>query len=256
MCYDLDARPPIPPISSGAGDGEDVVLTAPDGNRFAAFMSRSDQPKGAQVLIVPDVRGLHQFYKELALRFAELGIPALAMDYFGRTAGVGARDESFEYRPHVDQMQMPTFLNDVTAALAYLQEQDTTARATFLVGFCRGGALALLTGAENFSLAGIIAFYAGMSRPIPGSKGTVHAQASKIRCPVLGLFGGADASIPASDVQTLDEQLDVTGVKHEIVTYPGATHSFFDRRYTEFAEQSADAWKRVQSFIASLTPVK
>ncbi|MBI4787681.1 MAG: dienelactone hydrolase family protein [Chloroflexi bacterium] len=249
MCYDLDARPPIPPISGAAGDGQDIVITASDGNRFSAYMSRSPQPKGAEVLIFPDVRGLHAFYKELALRFADIGVPALAIDYFGRTAGISPRDENFEYRTHVDQMQMPTFLNDVAAALAYLRDQNKTARAPFIVGFCRGGALALLTGAENFDLLGIIAFYPGMSRQIPGSKGTVHEQASKIRCPVLGLFGGADANIPATDVQKLDEQLAVAGVKHELVTYPGATHSFFDRRATEFAEQSADAWRRVQSFI-------
>jgi len=43
-------------------------------------------------------------------------------------------------------------------------------------------------------------------------------------------------------------------VEHEIVVYPGATHSFFDRRATEFAEASADAWKRVLGFIAAHTP--
>jgi len=30
---------------------------------------------------------------------------------------------------------------------------------------------------------------------------------------------------------------------------PGATHSFFDRKQTEFAEASADAWRRVQAFV-------
>jgi len=40
-------------------------------------------------------------------------------------------------------------------------------------------------------------------------------------------------------------------VAHEIVTYAGAPHSFFDRRATDFAEASADAWKRVLSFISA-----
>jgi carboxymethylenebutenolidase len=253
MCYDLDARPPYPPISGGSGDGEDIVLTAKDGNRFMAYIARSAQPSNAQVVIYPDVRGLHQFYKELALRFAEAGIRALAIDYFGRTAGITPRDEKFEYMPHVEQMTLPTFLNDAAAAFAYLRDQSKTARATFVVGFCRGGTLSLHTGAEEFDLSGIIAFYAGMSRPIAGAKASTIERASKMRYPVLGLFGGADPSIPASDIQKLDEQLDVAGVKHELVTYPGATHSFFDRRYAEFAEQSADAWRRVFDFIAAQT---
>ena len=254
MCYDLDARPPITPISGGALDGEDIVLSAQDGNQFAAYIAYPVKPGGAQVLIFPDVRGLHQFYKELAQRFAEVGIDALALDYFGRTAGVTPRDDSFDWNPHVQQMKMSTFLADVEAALAYLRSKSKTGRATFTVGFCRGGTLSLLTGAENYDLAGVIAFYAGLSRPVPGSRGSTLEQASKIRCPVLGLFGGADQGIPADEVLQLDAQLALAGVQHEIVTYPGAPHSFFDRRSVEFTDASADAWQRVLDFITLLTP--
>jgi carboxymethylenebutenolidase len=254
MCYDLDAHPPLPPISGGAADGEDIILTAQDGNRFAAYVAYSAKADGPQVLIYPDVRGLHQFYKELALRFAEVGVRALAIDYFGRTAGLTPRDEKFEYMPHVEKMTLPTFLTDVAAALAYLKSQSKTPRATFVVGFCRGGTLALHTGAEVFDLSGLIAFYAGLSRPIAGAQASTLDRASKIRYPVLGLFGGADEGIPESDRQQLDKQLGIAGVPHEIVAYPGATHSFFDRRYAEFANESADAWKRMLGFINTKNP--
>ena len=80
MCYDDEARPPLPPGAAGEVQGEDLVLTAADGNRFAAFAAHPRQTARAQVLIFPDIRGLHQFYKELALRFAEQGITAVAMD--------------------------------------------------------------------------------------------------------------------------------------------------------------------------------
>ena len=52
---------------------------------------------------LPDVRGLYRFYEELALRFAERGYRAVAIDYFGRTAGVEKRGDDFEYMPHVEQ---------------------------------------------------------------------------------------------------------------------------------------------------------
>jgi len=253
MCYDSDARPPYPPISGGAADGKDIILTASDGNQFAAYIAYAAQPAGPQVIIYPDVRGLHQFYKELALRFAEVGVRALAIDYFGRTAGLTPRDESFEYMPHVEKMTIPTFLTDVMGALAYLRGLSTTDRPTFVVGFCRGGTLALYTGAEELNLAGLIPFYAGLSRPIAGSKGSTLEQAAKIRYPVLGLFGGADQGIPASDIDQLDQQLDTAHVPHHIVTYDGAPHSFFDRRYAEYADASADAWTRMLNFINTRT---
>ena len=249
MCYDSDARPPYPPISGGAADGKDIVLTAQDGTQFAAFIAYSAQPAGPQIVIYPDVRGLHQFYKELALRFAEVGVRALAIDYFGRTAGLTPRDDSFEFMPHVEKMTIPTFLADVTAALAYLRDLSKTDRPTFVVGFCRGGTLALHTGAEEFDLAGLIPFYAGLSRPVAGAKGSTLEMAARVRYPVLGLFGGADPGIPASDIEQLGGQLDLAGVAHRIVTYAGAPHSFFDRKFAEYADASADAWTRMLNFI-------
>src|SRR5438552_2676150 len=59
MCYDDNARPPVPPGVGGATSAEDLVLTAADGNRFAAYRSVPDGPAQAQALIFPDVRGLH-----------------------------------------------------------------------------------------------------------------------------------------------------------------------------------------------------
>jgi carboxymethylenebutenolidase len=254
MCYDDNARPPLPPIAGGVAQGEDIVLTAADGNRFAAYVARSGNAGGSQVLIYPDVRGLHQFYKELALRFAEIGISAIAMDYFGRTAGLTARDEKFEFMPHVQQLRLNTVLADASASLAHLRGGTGARRATFTVGFCMGGSLSLYTSAEDLGLAGVIAFYAGMSRKMDEQKGTALDVAPHARVPVLGLFGGADPGIPPEQVHALDQALDQSGVIHEIINYPGAPHSFFDRRAMDYAEASADAWKRILDFMAAHTP--
>ena len=253
MCYDDNARPPMPPGNGGSAQGEDVVLTAADGNRFAAYIARPSNPNGSQVLIYPDVRGLHQFYKELATRFAEVGVAAIAMDYFGRTAGLTSRDEPFDFWPHVQQLRLPTVFADAKASLEHLHSATGSSESSFTVGFCLGGSLSLYTGTEDMGLAGIIGFYAGLSRQMDENKGTVLAAAAKIHYPVLGLFGGADQGIPQEQVQQLDEQLDKAGVEHEIVIYPNATHSFFDRRAAEFADASSDAWQRMLGFMAAHT---
>ena len=246
MCYDSNARPPFPAERRGDAHGEDLVLTASDGNRFAAYAARPENPIGAQLILYPDIRGLHQFYKDLALLFAEAGVSTLAIDYFGRTAGLTARDDSFEFWPHVQQMQVAGFQADVDAALASTRAAGLP---TFTLGFCMGGSLSLLTGTRDLGLAGVIGFYPGLNRAMGGNP-TVLDAASAIKVPVLGLFGGADEGIPASEVETLDQTLTKAGVAHEIEIYPGATHSFFDRRWTEFADASADAWVRILRFIA------
>lgn len=249
MCYDSKARPPFPTERLGGASGEYLVLTAGDGNRFMAFAARPEKPSGTQVIILPDVRGLHQFYKDLALLFAEAGAPAVALDYFGRSAGIGPRDDAFEYMPHVQQLQAQGLAADIDAVC-------TEARSRFgsqpqvTVGFCMGGTISLLAGAGRHGLAGVIGFYAGLTRTF-GGNATALERAESITCPVLGLFGGADQGIPASAVEELDRNLDRAGVEHTIVAYPGAPHSFFDRHWTEHAGASADAWKRMLAFLAA-----
>src|SRR5258708_11793109 len=137
MCFDSDSLPPIPVISGAAVSHDDLVLEAADGSRFAAFSARPEVPGAVGVVILPDVRGLYRFYEELALRFAERGYPAIAFDYFGRTAGVEKRNDDFEYMPHVQQTTPEGVQADVAAAVAELRA--TGVGSVFTVGFCFGG---------------------------------------------------------------------------------------------------------------------
>jgi carboxymethylenebutenolidase len=253
MCFDLDSQPPIQPIAGGALDQADLVLRAADGNQFAAFRTRASTPSGAGVVILPDVRGLYSFYEELALRFAEAGIDALAIDYFGRTAGVAKRDADFSYMEHVQQTKLPELRADVTVAAEELR-RDGRVRATFTIGFCFGGRLSYSSATFGLDLAGSIAFY-GMpvgDRPgYPAPASVAPAMAS----PILGLFGGADQAISAESIAEFEAALGAAKVDHELVTYPGAPHSFFDRKAADFAEAAADSWTRSLAFIAARTPV-
>src|SRR3954469_14443621 len=137
MCFDRDSAPPIPVIAGAAVSHDDLTLTSADGNRFAAFLATPEEPARAAVVILPDVRGLYRFYEELALRFAERGYAALAVDYFGRTAGVEKRGEEFEYPEHVAQTTPEGVQADVAAAVERLKELGC--RSVFTVGFCLGG---------------------------------------------------------------------------------------------------------------------
>ncbi len=251
MCFDSDSTPPIPPISGAAITHRDLVLDAEDGNRFAAFLATPDETGAAGVVILPDVRGLYRFYEELALRFAERGHTAVAIDYFGRTAGPEKRGDDFEYMPHVQQTTPEGIQQDVAAAVELLRNADDAPGAVFTVGFCFGGRHSWLASASGHGLAGSIGFY---GRPGPGhtrddgSPGPTQ-RASEMKAPILGLMGGDDPGIPVEDVEAFDDALDEAKVEHEVVVYPGAPHSFFDRKHEEFASESEDAWRRVLEFI-------
>ena len=290
MCFDLDSRPPIAPIAGGALDSARLTLTADDGTQLAAFRARPANPSGAAILILPDVRGLHPYYEELALRFAENGVAALAIDYFGRTAGAEPRRDGFEYAPHVQQATWAGLQADVRAGLARLRSDAPVAAdaavapdvtvapdaadvtvaadtpvaadagtagddgpALFSIGFCFGGRLAFLAATLGLGLRGVIGFYGRPLGEHPTGMPAPAALASSMAGSVLAIFGGADQGIPAADVTAFEQALAEAGVDHRVVSYDGAPHSFFDRKAADFAEASAAAWSETLAVIRDRT---
>jgi carboxymethylenebutenolidase len=249
MCFELDSAPPIPALSGGAPvRSEDVTLRAADGNELAAFVALPDEPGPVGIVVLPDVRGLYRFYEELALRFAERGFPAVAIDYFGRTAGVGKRDDDFPYIEHVAQTTPDGIQLDTRAAVELLLSPEGGNCATiFTVGFCFGGRNSWLAAAGGHGLAGAIGFY-GSTTERNGQPGPTE-RAAEFEAPILALQAGDDANILPEHNAAFEAALEAAGVAHELVVYDEAPHSFFDRRHEEYADASADAWERVLAFI-------
>ena len=138
--------------------------------------------------------------------------------------------------------------DDVAAAVSHLRASDPD-REVFTLGFCFGGSASWHQAANGLQLSGAIGFYGKPRRP-EETAGAIDRVAG-MACPILALMGGDDPSIPLEAVRGLEDALAGAGVPHEVVVYPGAPHSFFDRRYQEFAGESNDAWERVLAFIAA-----
>ncbi len=250
MCFPPDSVPPITPIAGGSGPTRRIILEAVDGNRLNAFEAFPSQPSNAAVIVLPDVRGLFGFYEQLAERFAERGHRAVAIDYFGRTAGLGERPEEFDFMSHVREMTFDGLTADVAAAAEHLKGENGDVKI-FTVGFCLGGSNAWYQASTGLGLSGAIGFYGHPGRDFPAGGGSVTERADRIECPILGLMAGLDQNITPDLVGAFAEALTANGVEHEIVTYDDAPHSFFDRAQEQYADESADAWRRVLEFIDS-----
>jgi carboxymethylenebutenolidase len=256
MCFDHDALPPDLPAGvrrlAGGAAAEITEAISADGTRFSVAVARSSQPSGPAVVIIPDIRGLYRFYAELAERFAAAGHHAVAIDPFGRTAGApGERDGDWDSWPHVHETTPATVQADVAGAIALLRGRTAT-DSFVVVGFCFGGAHAFLAATDpELPIDGVAGFYGGLKGErlgIPSPRDEIAGAAH----PVLALFGGADEGIPETDRATFAANLERSGVAHEIHVYPGAPHSFFDRKQEQFADASADAWRRTLAFLGEV----
>jgi len=242
MCYTNNARPPLPPIMGGLTDEGDLVLTAADGNRFRAYAAHAATPSGAGVVIIPDPRGVHPFYKELVRRFAQAGVDAVVIDYLDRTAGMAERPENFDLRAAIGQTKPDAIAADVAAGIAYLRSPaGGAAKSVFTVGFCFGGAQSWRQSAALPGLNGAIGFY--------GQPARVRDVIPQMRAPLLLLLAGNDQAATQEDFVEFDRELTQAGVPHQKVVYEGAPHSFFDRSFEQHKDASDDAWRQMLAFI-------
>jgi len=249
MCSDPDSTPPIKPASGSAAVGHRIDLLARDGNRLAAYRADAAAPTGAGVIVLPDYYGLTSFYQDLALRFAEIGVDAIAIDYYGRTAAAPPRDASFDHVAHAGRTTWKGLQADSLAAATELRGSRGV-DSLFSIGFCFGGRTSFLLGTlPELSMSGVIGFYGW---PVGSFANDTPAPAdvtTSLTAPLLGIFGGADPKITPEHAELFKAALTRAPVAHQVLSYEGAPHSFFDRKQEGYESASADAWAEVRAFI-------
>ena len=195
MCFELDSLPPIPPLSGGAPvRSDDLTLEAADGNRFAAFAALPDEPCALESSCCPTSGACIASTRSSPCASPSEGFPAVAFDYFGRTAGVEKRDDEFPYMDHVAQTTPEEIQADTRAAVEFLRSPAGGAcTAIFTVGFCFGGRNSWLATAAGHGLAGAVGFY-GSTGERNGQPGPTQ-RAAEFKAPILALQAGDDQNI-------------------------------------------------------------
>lgn len=239
MCHSNDSRPPAPPQPGPVAEHGPITLTSADGSRLAAHVALPEGPARGRMIVLPDVRGLHPYYRDLAVRFAEAGFATVAIDWYGRTTEDDERAEDFDFPPHLAKVDPANVAADVSVAMAYLADRGALGPA-FTVGFCFGGSQSWRLSAGDVDLAGVIGFY--------GRPALVNDVVPAMHRPTLLLIAGSDAATPAAEFAAFTEKLAAAGAPYEAHTYAGAPHSFFDRSFSQWAEACADAWRRILDF--------
>ncbi len=243
MCHTDDSRAPEPPRKGPIGEQASIELHSADGAAYRAYSVAPAGKTGAGIVILPDVRGLHPYYEDLATRFAEAGFRAIAVDYFGRTAGTGPRDDAFDWKPHFEKTSPEGIAHDVRAAIDRLRADAKNPKLpVFTVGFCFGGSNSWRQSGDNPDVAGCIGFYGG--HPIERAGASIP----RMKAPLLMLLAGDDKGTPPSEFEEFARLVRARGLEVEAHTYAGAPHSYFDRSFAQHRDACQDSWKRILDF--------
>ena len=208
------------------------------------------------LVIVMEAFGLNQHIKNITDRFAAEGFVAIAPNLYFRQPNniVQYNDLPGAFRL-MGSLKQDQIVADMTAAIDLLKAQKDAKPRFATTGFCMGGMISFLTACRNGDVNATVPFYGGgmVTARQPGTKAPIEF-VSGLKAPVLAFFGGKDAFIPKTEVDTFKEALEKAGKKADIVFYPDADHGFMcDERPSYHPEHAKEAWtKAIQFFKQNL----
>jgi len=191
------------------------------------------------VIMIHEFFGLNQSIVGKAQGLAEEGYLVVAPDTFrGSTTAWIPRAIYQVIRSKPEQVNQ-----DLDAVYAWIESQpEAAAQPVGILGFCYGGRTSLTYSLHNNRLAATVIFY--------GSPETDPEVLRALPGPVLGIFGGADNSIPVEDVGAFEAALDQAGIPNEITVYDGQPHAFVtDIESIRSGGVQAQAWGQMLKFL-------
>lgn len=239
----------------GAGGQTVTFISGPD--RVQGYLARPAGPGPFPALVViHEIHGLTEHIRDVAQRFAAEGYVGLAVDLYSREGPPQpqALRDAAARNAFVASLPDRRLVGDVQAAAAFLRSLPEVRRDRVgVVGFCMGGTVTLLSACHTPDLATAVVFYGGrlIYKEITENKPASPVDlVGHIRCPMLCLYGGADASVPLPDIERLRDTLEKHRKTFEFKIYPGAPHAFFnDAREFYRPDEAKDAWQRTLQFL-------
>ena len=237
--------------TQGLAAGE-VRIPVADG----ALPGYAAQPAGAGpfpvVLVIEEIFGVHEYIRDVCRRLAKQGYLAVAPELYARIADLSKMSDVQQiFRDVIMKAPDAQVLSDLDATAAWAAQHGGDQARLAVTGFCRGGRDVWLYAAHNPALRAAVAWYG----PIAGGTSAIQPRtaaevATELKCPLLGLYGGQDASIRVADVNAAADRARAAGKDVQIVVYPDAPHGFHaDYRPSYRPADAADGWQRMLAFL-------
>ncbi len=227
-----------------------IEVRVADGTTLPLYdVSPNGEPAGV-VVVIQEAFGVNDHIEDVARRFADAGLRAVAPHLFHRTGDPRLGYERFaDAMPHMQALTADGLTADLDATVKHLEDDGVPDSRIGFVGFCMGGTLALVAAATRPIGAAVTFYGGGILEGRFGGPPLVEL-APRLRAPWLGLYGDADQSIPIDQVEALGLAAADAAPPTEIFRYPGAGHGFNCDARPSYDEAAArDAWARCVAWL-------
>jgi carboxymethylenebutenolidase len=198
------------------------------------------------VVMIHEWWGLNDNIKDMANMLAKEGYVVLAVDLYGEVATDPGRAMELSSSVRNNPEEAVANMQGAVNYLGSLENVNSSRIAS--LGWCFGGgqSLQLALNSEEHPLAATVIYYGNLVNDTESL--------SKIKWPVLGIFGDQDQSIPVDSVMQFEQALNEIGITNEIYIYPGVGHAFANPSGDNYApKETADAWKKTLVFLEKYT---
>ena len=237
--------------TAGIEAGETQIPTA-DGKLPAYYARPAGKGPFPVILVNEEIFGVHEYIKDVCRRLAKAGYLAVATEYYARIADLSTMTDVKQIVADViSKAPDAQYMSDLDSTAAWAQLHGGSATRLGVMGFCRGGRQTWLYAAHNPHLRAAVAFYG----PLGGAPSSIQPEtaldmAAKIECPLLGLYGGEDRSIPVDLVRQAEARAKAAHKIVDIHIYRDAPHGFHaDYRPSYRQADAEDAWKRAMTWF-------
>jgi dienelactone hydrolase len=213
----------------------------------------NSKAKRPGVLVIPEWWGVNDYARRRAQMLADLGYVALTVDMYGAGKQATNPDDAGKLSSEVFK-NFEVGKTRFMAAKDFLKGQETVdASRIAAIGYCFGGGVVLNMARQGADLKGVVSFHGSLTAVKAGQPGSIRAK-------VLVLTGGADPFVPSEQVRAFEAEMKEAGANFEVISYPGATHSFtnpdadglgkkFNMPIAYNAEADRKSWDTMKKFL-------
>ena len=220
-----------------------LVYPGTTDNNITTTTEQQQQQNLPALVMIHEWWGVNDNIKDMANELASEGYVVLAADLYNgevATEPNRARELSSSVRENPEQA-----ISNLQSAVQYLASlSNVNSSRIASLGWCFGGgqSLQLALNSEQNPLAATVIYYGNLVNDTN--------ELSKIKWPVLGIFGDQDQSIPVESVNVFEQALNETGITNEIYIYPGVGHAFANPSGDNYAPaETASAWEKTLAFL-------